>query len=65
MYPDIKRIRNNRVMVRMDDYEHALVVSIANYQGESVATIVRQIVMKEAMAVLAQDNSDSLPRSAA
>jgi predicted HicB family RNase H-like nuclease len=63
MYPDIKRIRNNRVMVRMDDYEHALVVSIANYQGESVATIVRQIVMKEAMAVLAQDNS--LPRSAA
>ncbi|MFJ2988357.1 hypothetical protein ACIPF8_10850 [Collimonas sp. NPDC087041] len=65
MYPDIKRIRNNRVMVRMDDYEHAIVVSIANYQGESVATIVRQIVMKEAMAVLAEYNNDSLTRSAA
>ncbi|QRX80898.1 hypothetical protein [Glaciimonas sp. PAMC28666] len=64
MYADIKRIRNNRVMVRMDEYEHAIVVSLANYQGESVATIVRQIVIKKALAMLAED-THSVPRTAA
>ena len=65
MYPDPKRIRNNRVMVRMDEYEHAIVLSLANYQGESVAVIVRQIVMKEALALLAEGDHDSLTRSVA
>jgi hypothetical protein len=65
MYPDIKRIRNNRIMVRMDQYELAIVESIANYQGEAVATIVRQMVMKEAMAIMAEFENDSVGRRAA
>ncbi|MDC8757493.1 hypothetical protein [Janthinobacterium fluminis] len=64
MYPDPKRVRNNRIMLRLDDYEHDLVAALANYQGESVATIARIIIMREAAAVLASDNNASLPRNA-
>ena len=67
MYPDAKRIRSHRVMLRLDDYEHQLVSSIANYQGEELAVLVRQIVMREALAVIALDdnNSDSVQRRSA
>ena len=66
MYPDAKRIRSHRVMLRLDDYdyEHQLVSSIANYQGEELAVLVRQIVMREALAVIALDDAtiDSVQR---
>ena len=64
MYPDAKRIRSHRVMLRLDDYEHQLVSSIANYQGEELAVLVRQIVMREALAVSALDDAtlDSVQR---
>ncbi|WP_426075046.1 hypothetical protein [Janthinobacterium sp. DSP2-3-3] len=65
MYPDPKRVRNNRIMLRLDDYEHDLVSALANYQGESMATIARMIIMREAAAVLACDNNASIPRNAA
>ncbi len=52
MYPDAKRIRSHRVMLRLDDYEHQLVSSLADYQGEAIAVMVRQIVMREAVAVI-------------
>lgn len=67
MYPDAKRIRSHRVMLRLDDYEHQLVSSIANYQGEELAVLVRQIVMREALAVIASDDShsDSVQRRSA
>ncbi len=59
MYPDAKRIRSHRVMLRLDDYEHQLV-----YQGEELAVLVRQIVMREALAVIALDDAtiDSVQR---
>lgn len=65
MYPDPKRVRNHRIMLRLDDYEHDLVAALANYQGESLATIARIIIMREAAALLAADNNASLPRDAA
>ena len=67
MYPDAKRIRSHRVMLRLDDYEHQLVSSIANYQGEELAVLVRQIVMREALAVIALDDNhrDSVQRRSA
>lgn len=45
-------------------YEHQLVSSIANYQGEELAVLVRQIVMREALAVIALDDAtiDSVQR---
>jgi uncharacterized protein (DUF1778 family) len=64
MYPDAKRIRNNRIMVRLDDYEHSLVTALANYQGNALATVIRQLIMHEAAAVLLND-AVSLPRQAA
>lgn len=67
MYPDAKRIRKNRVMVNLDDYEHDLVSSIANYQGEELAVLLRQMVMREAVAIIAagDSNSDSVQRRSA
>ena len=64
MYPDAKRIRKHTVALRLDDYEHQLVSSIANYQGEELAVLVRQIVMREALAVIALDDAtiDSVQR---
>lgn len=55
MYPDPKRIRQHRIMLRLDDYEHELVQALANYQGESLATLARQLVMRQATEVLITD----------
>ncbi len=60
MYPDPKRVRNNRIVLRFDDYEHELITALANYQGEQLATLARQLVMREAAAVLGTDNTDSV-----
>ena len=65
MYPDAKRIRKHTVMLRLDDYEHQLVSSIADYQGEELAVLVRQIVMREALAAIAADDIDSVQRRSA
>ncbi len=65
MYPDPKRVRNNRIMLRFDDYEHELITALANYQGEQIATLARQLVMREAAAVLGIDNNDSVSRRTA
>lgn len=48
MYPDPKRVKCNRVIVRLDDYEHSLLVALANYKGVPLATLLREIVMSEA-----------------
>lgn len=65
MYPDPKRIRNNRIMLRFDDYEHELISALANYQGEQLSTLARQLIMREASVVLGIDNTDSVTRHSA
>lgn len=65
MYPDPKRVRNNRLMLRFDDYEHELITALANYQGEQLATLVRHLMMREASAVLNQNDQDSVTMRAA
>lgn len=52
MYPDPKRVRERRLMVRFDDYEYALITALANYQGEQTATLIRQMVLREAAEAL-------------
>lgn len=52
MYPDPRRVRDNRVVVRLDDYEHALLVALANYKGQPLATLLRAVVMQEAGVLL-------------
>ncbi|MFZ6712029.1 hypothetical protein [Undibacterium sp. TC9W] len=48
MYPDPKRLKNNRLTVRFDDYEFALIIAIAQFQGEQPAALLRELVLKEA-----------------
>ncbi len=56
-YPDPKRIRDNRVTLRFDDYEHDLILALANYQGEQTSTLLRQLVLREATVALGITNS--------
>ena len=56
MYPDPKRVRDNRLTIRLDVFEHELILALANYQGEQAAALLRQMIMREALA-LAGDNS--------
>lgn len=60
MYPDPKRIRNNCLTLRLDDYEHALLTALANYQGEQLGTLLRDLVMREAKQVLNLEASAQL-----
>lgn len=53
MYPDPKRVRDNRVVLRFNDYEFDLITALANYQGEQPATLLRQIIFREAEQLLA------------
>ncbi|MDE3738562.1 hypothetical protein PSH28_18310 [Pseudomonas resinovorans] len=62
MYPDPRRVRDNRVVLRFDDYEHDLIKALANYKGEQLATLLREMVMREASAVL---NNASIPQARA
>jgi uncharacterized protein (DUF1778 family) len=57
MYPDPNRIKERRITIRLDEYEHRLVKALADYQGEQPATLLRQIVMREAASVLSDINS--------
>lgn len=52
MYPDPKRVRDNRVVLRFNDYEFNLITALANYQGEQPATLLRQMIFREAEQVL-------------
>jgi len=62
MYSDPKRVRQHRHMLRLDDYEQALVEALADYQGEPVATILRQLALRQAAALLSADPAASVSR---
>lgn len=64
-YPDPKRVRDNRLTIRLDDYEHKLVQAMANYQGEQLSTLVRDMAVREAEQLLAVAQAQSLPRHTA
>jgi uncharacterized protein (DUF1778 family) len=64
MYPDPKRVRDHRVTLRFDDYEHDLIVALANYNGEQTATLLRQLALREAKALLEGANDSVVHRSA-
>ncbi|MBR7782672.1 MULTISPECIES: hypothetical protein [Undibacterium] len=64
MYPDPKRVRDHRVTLRFDDYEHDLIVALANYNGEQTATLLRQLALREAKALLEGGNDSVVHRSA-
>lgn len=52
MYPDPRRVRDHRIVVRLDDYEHALLTAMAQYRGQPLSTFMRELLMQEADAAL-------------
>ena len=48
-----KRVRDNRMVLRFNDYEFDLITALANYQGEQPATLLRQMIFREAEELLA------------
>lgn len=55
MYPATNR-KERSITIRLDEYEHRLVKALMDYQGEQPATLLRQIVMREAASVLSDIN---------
>lgn len=47
-------------MLSLDDYEQAIVESLAHYQGEATATILRQLALRQAAEILASGNGESV-----
>lgn len=52
MYQDPKRIRQNRVSINLDDYEAALIQALVDYTGTERASLIREMVVAQAQAVL-------------
>ena len=65
MYPDPKRVRDNRHTLRLDDYEEDVIRAVANYQGEQFSTMLRQMAVREAVRCLEELGGDSLRQRAA
>jgi predicted DNA-binding protein len=71
MYPDPKRVRDNRQTVRFDDYEEELLRLLSKVTGAQPSTLIRELAMRQAEemlveAFLGQDPKaeGSLPRVA-
>lgn len=64
-YPDPKRVRSKRYTIRLDDYEDRLVQAMADFQGEQLATLLRELALREARQVLGLVHEPSLDRRTA
>ncbi|MFP3343340.1 hypothetical protein R0J87_12600 [Halomonas sp. SIMBA_159] len=49
MHQDVRRIRSRYAAVNLDDYEAKLIDALVDYSGMSKATLLRHLVMKEAL----------------
>ena len=52
MYPDPNRVRAHKVSVCLDAYEHNLLRALAEFQGEQLSVLLRELVVREAQQVL-------------
>ena len=64
-YPDPKRVRSNRYTVCLDDYEDALVQALANYKGEQLGTLLRELAIREAQEFAGSTHEPSFGQRAA
>jgi hypothetical protein len=55
MYSDPSRLRQNVVKLRLSDEEHRLVQALVDYTGEQKATLIRELVLQQAMQLLGGD----------
>ncbi|MCC5811341.1 MAG: hypothetical protein JJU06_13305 [Ectothiorhodospiraceae bacterium] len=52
MYQDPKRIRRRYGAINLDEYEARLIDALVDYTGIERATLLRQLVIKEALEAL-------------
>tara|TARA_R110002012_G_scaffold321621_2_gene550160 strand:- start:3754 stop:3951 length:198 start_codon:yes stop_codon:yes gene_type:complete len=52
MHQDTRRIRSRYAAVNLDDYEAKLIDALVDYTGMSKATLLRQLILKEALDTL-------------
>lgn len=52
MYQDPKRVRSRYSGLNLDQYEAQLIDALVDYTGMDRATLVRQLVLKEALETL-------------
>lgn len=56
MHQDTRRIRSRYAAINLDDYEAKLIDALVDYSGMSKATLLRQLVLKEALGTLGFDD---------
>lgn len=64
-YPDPNRVRANRHTVSLDKYENDLITALANYKGDEIAVLLRNLAVAEARQFLDSMHDDSLQRRVA
>lgn len=52
MHQDTRRIRSRYAAINLDDYEAKVIDALVDYTGISKATLLRQLVLKEALETL-------------
>ncbi|UYF99359.1 hypothetical protein [Halomonas sp. GD1P12] len=52
MHQDTRRIRHRYAAINLDEYEARLIDALVDYTGMSRATLLRQLVLKEALDTL-------------
>ncbi|WP_447894259.1 hypothetical protein [Vreelandella sp. GE22] len=52
MHQDTRRIRHRYAAINLDEYEAKLIDALVDYTGMSRATLLRQLVLKEALDTL-------------
>jgi hypothetical protein len=57
MYPDPKRVKDNRRMVRLDDYQDELLLKLSVLTGQQLATLMRDLLVLAAEQKLADMQS--------
>lgn len=48
-YPDPKRVKANRLQIRLDQYENNLIQALAEYSGVEPAALVRELAIRQAL----------------
>lgn len=61
MYQDVSLIRQHRVSINLDEREAKLIDALVDYTGCQKSTLLRQLVMAEAKALLLGSSFDQLP----
>jgi hypothetical protein len=52
MHQDTRRIRQRYAAINLDEYEARLIDALVDYTGMSKATLLRQLILKEALDTL-------------